>query len=370
MRSRRWSVLAPLAALLAAPLAPAQTKVESEGVTFETADTVQLQGTLYKAVLDDKTKVVSAKAADDAPVVIILHPFGADAKGAEWDGLATTLAEKGFHVLRFDFRGHGNSTVVSKDFWTYNDNVKVFAEQARKKPVPLKLDPALVKKEDNYLPVLVNDVMAARVKMDGRNDEGKCNTSSVYLIGAGDAAAVGMMYMTAEWTRPAKPSEDRVTFLKTLPVLGVEARESAGKDIAGAIWLSPKRPASFSAKIMQTWANTYTDMRESNPVLCLYGDGDAAGKKESEFIKQDVLVANPKDKRVNPLKLTNALPIKGSKGVGVGLLGKGLTTEEIILDYLTTLEKDRKNVTKINKRNWTLPPYITPAAFGVDLKAN
>jgi hypothetical protein len=395
MRAPRW--LLPLfAGLLLAPLALAQKadppkadvkkddakkeddklpKVETDQVTFETADAVQLQGMMYKAVVSsddkDKSKKVAAKTVEDAPVVILLHPFGKDEDGTKWDGLAVSLARAGFHVLRFDFRGHGTSTVVGKDFWKFEENPAMFPKEHKKTPLPLKLEPKVVKANVDYFPMLVNDVLAARIKIDSRNDEGKLNCSSVYLIGAGDAAAVGMMYMAAEYTRPQKPSEDLAALLKFLPVPNVNARESAGKDVAGAIWLSPSRPASITDRTMLKWAADFPDMRDNTPVLCLYGDGDsnANAKKTSEFIVDKMLVAKPTDKKVNKLDNTLTKSIKDAKGLtGIGLIAPTLGTEKLILDYLETLERDRKNVTKVNKRNYNLPPYIHPHLFGVTLK--
>lgn len=374
MPSRRWSapVFAAAAVLAVGTVATAQDKpkVESETIQFESADAVQIQGTIYRPIMTATDKIVMAKAESDAPVVILLHSFLADPNVAGWDSLAVTLASKGFHVLRFDFRGHGKSTVISKAFWDatyYPDNTRVFRSLANKKPPPLKLELADLKRETEYFPLLVNDIMAARIAVDKMNDAGKLNTASVYLIGAGDAATLGMMYMAAEWSRPQKPTEAQAKFIRNLPLNGVEPRESSGKDIAGAIWLSPARPANnaVTERLMQDWVKTYPDLRESNPMLCLYGEQDAKGKSVSESIRDDVLVAKPKPpSKVNPVPLTQAQAIAKSKLTGIELL-KDPAAEKVILDYLTALEKDRKSVTKVVNRNYNEVPYIIPAYFGV-----
>lgn len=369
MSVRRWSVPVVVALLALCPAARGQAKVETESINFETADTVQIQGTIYKPILDEKTKIVSAKEAADAPVVILLHSFLADPNVAGWDSLAITLAEKGFHVLRFDFRGHGKSTVIAKQFWEYSENAVVFRNLVRKRPLPLSLDNAEVKKEPGYYPVLVNDIMAARVALDKMNDAGKLNTATVYLVGAGDAATLGMMYMAAEWTRPQKPTEFEAKLIKTLPLPNVDSRTTAGKDIAGAVWLSPARPAAVSEKAMKDWVKAFTDLRESNPMLCLHADGDAAGAKVSKFIVDEMLVAKPaQSSRLNKLPFTSIKTVEKSKAVGADLLGKKLGTEEAILKYLETLEKDRKNVTKVVNRNWNDSPFIQPTALGATVK--
>lgn len=374
MPVRCWSVPVLTAAVLFA-LTPAfaqdKPKVESETIQFESADAVQLQGTYYKPIMSGADKIVAAKAEADAPVVILLHPFGGQPDAAGWDGLAVTLASKGFHVLRFDFRGHGKSTVISKTFWDaglYPENTKVFSALSKKKPLPLKLESADIKKEPGYFPMLVNDVIAARVAIDKKNDAGNLNAATVYLIGAGDAATVGMMYMSAEWSRPQKPTEAQAKFIKTLPLNGVEPRESAGKDVAGAIWLSPARPASVPERAMKEWVKLYPDMRDSNPVLCIYGDGDSVGKKTSLFIRDEMLVAKPgPGSKLNKLPFTDTREIAKSKLVGIDLM-KVPETEKHIVDYLTALEKDRKNVQKVVNRNYNDSPYISPALFGAVIR--
>jgi pimeloyl-ACP methyl ester carboxylesterase len=370
MPVRRWSVPVVVAALLVvSPVARGQEKpkVESETINFETADAVQIQGTIYKPLFG-KDQIVSAKGADDAPVVMLLHSYMADPNAKEWDGLAIKLAEKGFHVLRFDFRGHGKSTVINKQFWGFAENSTPLSKMAKKKPLPQALEKADIKGEAYYFPVLVNDIMAARVALDKMNDAGKLNTATVYLIGAGDAATLGMMYMATEWTRPQKPTEFEAKLIRSLPLVNPDPRSSAGKDIAGAVWLSPARPASVSEKAMKSWVEAFTDLRESNPVLCLHGDGDTAGRKVGEFIVNEMLVAKPgPTARLNKLPFTKVMPIEKSKLTGAELL-KAPGTEDAILKYLETLEKDRKNVTKVVNRNWNDSPFIHPTELGATVK--
>lgn len=355
-----FAVAAP--AFAQAPPKPDDTPVDSKDIGFTTADGVDIQGTLYKAV----------KNPSDAPCVILLHSFGKDPNKGDWTGLAKTLARKGFNTLRFDFRGHGKSTVVAKAFWDYTlypENTKVLSALAKKKPQPLKLERADLDKEPNYFPMLVNDLMAARIALDRKGDSKQLNTTSVYLIGAGDAATLGMMYMAAEWTRPQKPNDFERQNLRTMPTTYNDPRTSAGKDIAGAIWLSPARPPSVSEVAMKNMVKAYPDMRESNPMLCIYGDQDAAGKKMSDFIVNDVLVAKPqKGSKLNEVKLTQMRAIEKSKLAGVGLLGQQLGTEKVIEDYLSVLEKDRKVIPPVTDRKYNDPPYVIPGLLGAVVK--
>jgi hypothetical protein len=103
-------------------------------------------------------------------------------------------------------------------------------------------------------------------------------------------------------------------------------------------------------------------------VLCLHGDGDAAGKKVSEFIVNEMLVAKPAaTAKLNKLPFTSVKAIEKSKLTGAELL-KAPGTEDAILKYLETLEKDRKNVTKVVNRNYNDSPYIQPTVLGATVK--
>jgi hypothetical protein len=375
MPARRWP-LAVLAALAFAVPSFAQDKpkVESEAIQFETADGVQLQGTMYKALMTGADKIVEAKADSDAPVVILLHPFLGDTAAKEWDGLAVTLAARGFHVLRFDFRGHGKSTVIDKKFWDkpiFPENTLVFPPP-NGKPLPVKLENAQLVKEKGYYPMLVNDVIAARVEVDRKNDASKLNTSSVYLIAVGDACPLAMMFLAAEWTRPQTLTEAQAKAFRTLPILAPNTRETtAAKDIAAAVMIAPSYPTSITEKHVTNWTKTFTEMRDKNAVLCIYGDGDAAGKKFSNSLVNEILIANPKptQTKLNKLTFTRAVELKKSSLKGMDLLSpaKSPDTEKNILDYLTAVEKDRKSLQRVT-RNYKDTLHISPSELGVAVK--
>ncbi len=365
MPVRLPALLAAAAFALAAPaLAQAppkadDTPVDSKDVGFTTADGVDIQGTLYKAV----------KNPSDAPCVILLHSFGKDPNKGDWTGLAKTLARKGFNTLRFDFRGHGKSTVISDTnlFWSNPMNVAAFPSLAKKKPLPNKLEMKdVTTARGGYFPQLANDILAARIDLDKKNDGGEVNTGSVYLIGATDATAIGMLYMTAEWTRPQVLPQ--AVNLLTLPPNNWQVppnSDLAGKDIAAAVWLSPVRHPTVDKDVMKRWVAAYTELRAKNSMLFINGADDKAGKTTSNYILDEVLVAKSRDKKLNDMRFTSAIEVKGSKNLGVDLLGNALGTEEEIVKYLETVEKDRKNITRTANRNYTKPPLLVPALFGV-----
>src|SRR5262249_21373057 len=70
-----------------------------EKAKFFTADHVELMGRFYPSFKGKK-----------APSVICLHKIGSDSSKDGWDKLAESLQKKGYAVLVFDFRGHGDST--------------------------------------------------------------------------------------------------------------------------------------------------------------------------------------------------------------------------------------------------------------------
>ena len=102
--------------LLAAPLLlvalsldspPAHARAPARPVeeAFNTADGVRLKGLFHRSPGGDKQ--------GDA-VVVLLYPPGPDRDmlTGGWDGLVGRLNAAGFHVFRFDWRGHGGSTDI------------------------------------------------------------------------------------------------------------------------------------------------------------------------------------------------------------------------------------------------------------------
>ena len=337
---------------------PEEKDIKMEKITFNSADGVELQGSFF----------VSVKGGG-SPSVILLHATGKDPNKGDWAGLAKSLAARGFNVLRFDFRGHGSSTNFDKNlFWDpYFGNGTAFPSLVRKKPLPEKFDmKEILAAKGNYLPSLANDVMAARIALDKMNDAGKTNTGSTYLIGAGDAAGIGMLYMAAEWTRP-----QTVPQAHNLSSIPPQAREVprgsdfAGKDLAGAIWLSPSLPKGIDANLMKKWMKNNPELRERNPVYCLYGADDAAAKSNCNMLVNDVLEAVPKTKDISKLPFTKAEAIPGTKLGGVDLLGSQLGTEDKIFKQLELLETDRKTVIATPNRNFTKPSILVLSYFGV-----
>jgi hypothetical protein len=339
---------------------------------------MQLNGLFHK----------SEKSPNTDPVVILMYAPGKgnDMDKGAWKDLAKMLAKEGFNVFRFDWRGHGKSKDIKdpSKFWNlamprdpnpnpftsiYNmrlingaplrPNVKIKNDFDMK---DLKGDPA------RYAPMFILDLAAVRHHLDIKNDAGDVNMSSVYLIGAESAASIGMAWMATEWHRPATLPPQNQFFGSEFPTyvfvpqsLNGGINTEAATDISAAVWLSATRPASVSERMLQTWvAKTAPKMRDT-PMLFLYGDKDAAGKRQADFFYKEVLVAEPKGGALQKLEQTFVREVKNAGPfVGDRLLGDNtkLQTEDTILKFIAAIQgKARAKLIRKN-RGFTEPWFV------------
>jgi hypothetical protein len=336
----------------------------AEEIQIETYDGVKLRGVYYAA---------DASKMKNNACIMMLHAYTKDTKQPGWPAFAKKLSEDGYHVISFDFRFHGTKSmdVIPDIFWKDPFN-KSQVTGGTKKPPKSEITFKDLKNPKDYFPQLVNDCMAARTFLDVLNDQGKVNTSSLYIIGVGDAASIAMLYMTAEWHRerevpnvgipPIFVSGGRPLFVGTQP---------CGRDIAGAIFLSPARHPSMSASVIEGLLTNArygaTQLRTETPMLFINGEKDVKGKEGSKFFFDKVLVASPKTgSSLAKLPLTYHREIKDSKLAEVELLGKGLDTEKMVTDFLEAIDKDRKNKVAIPSRKYTKPLQVLFQSYGVD----
>ena len=352
----------PLPRAVAQPPAPVAE-------TFLTADGVKLHGLFH----------ASPKAIQGEPVVVLMYGPGPDrtmTKPGDWDGLAKRLNDEGFHVFRFDWRGHGKSDTITdtKLFWQtgYTAGLNLqYIKGGKKSPPPNSFS---VKDVDaKYFPAYVTDLAAVRMHLDQKNDAGNLNTSSIYAIAANDAATLALLWTATEWYRPAvHPLLGGGQQYKIVPTQGIAVDPEAGRDIAGIITLSGSRPLnvpSIKEATAQNWVKTTLKLRENNPMLLLYGPDDRKAKDGANFFFDEVLVAKGnKQLSVKPLEQTFLKPLDNAKGLnGVALLGNNDTikTEDTIIKYMAALQKERVAVVRKN-RNYVSPYYIDLRAFGVN----
>lgn len=382
---RRWMV-APLVLVAAAGLTtlePRPVAAQPAGMpvaeTFRTADGVELHGLFH----------ATAKNPNTAPVVVFMYAPGPDrdmTKG-DWKDLAKALNNDGYHAFQFDWRGHGKSTTIrDKDkFWSnpylnaaplgFNTYIK-----GRPPAMPIKNDinyKDLGTNAPKYVPAYLNDLAAVRLHLDTKNDNKELNTSSIYIVGAQDAAGLGFAWLTSEWNRP--------TTMPSVQLLGLGATgyefvpqplrgtfDEAGADFGAAVWLTATRPSAMPGPIVQKWVSDKTlgaKMRENTPMLFLYAEKDAE-KKSSEFYFNEVLVANPAKAKALKLEVPDQTFLKDVKGAeklqGTKLLGQNATlkTEDTIIQYFAAIQKVRQKLPS-KTRKYDTPYYIDARYYGL-----
>jgi pimeloyl-ACP methyl ester carboxylesterase len=347
---------------------------------FLTPDGVELHGRFHRAT------------SPKGPIVLLLYPPGGertmDNQSGDWKGLAKRLNEEGYHVLRFDWRGHGKSTVikeparfwdVTKNPWTAPINNKYVRDTPKsKKPNKLDLSVKDIPNLPTYLPVLVEDLAGLRLQLDKKNDDNEkgVSSSSIYVIGAGEAAVLGLLWMRTEWDRPAVvPKQNQYVFgasdYTVVPQqLTTTDFDRAGETIAGAIWLSPALPRTIPLKTVEGWIATAPRMRDSNPMMFIWGEKDDDAKKLSKALFEKALVGDPKAATAAGLKVLDAKK-SGYQVDKVALKGGFLLgddnqykTETKIIERLNELEKDRGKRPRAT-RGFDTRYYINLGQYGV-----
>ena len=337
---RTAGLLAVAAGLALAPASPAQDR-KIEEVTFPTVDKVNLKGTFYRGGGVEGRK---------SPCVMLLHAWGSDRTKGDWDKLATQLQAKGYSVLAFDFRGHGNSKEVrDKDvFWNqrlFPQNVRM-ARPRNFNPVnpPTRID--YKDFHPFYLPYVLNDIAAARRFLDGQNDAGFCNSGKIFVVGEGEGATLGMLWIASEYLRAG---------IAPTVIGGPVPNHNAGTDIAGAVWLSI-RAVPLAEKTSQMrglmpylssplWSTrtrppgkVVEPLKEKTSMCFIYGEKDALGARDASFFYKNLFQAHEVAKSDQTKYLA---PVKGTELRGVQLLGKdSLGTQKTIEEFLDEI-KDR-----------------------------
>jgi hypothetical protein len=256
--------------------------------------------------------------------VLLLHALGQDSQQKNWRKLADTFHKKGYAVLLFDIRGHGDSTDVEPtEFWS----LKYPSNRALVRGFPER-ELAFKNFDARYHPVLVNDIAAAKAFLDRRHDDGQCNSSNLVLVGADTGATLGAVWMNAEWHRhEVQPA----AFPGQAPQIDAT---SQGKNILCAIWLSisPKlggRSVNLPALV------DLPGRRGEVPMIFVHGDRDAQAEKQARACDKS-LKTNKK------LALTAAVEIPGAGDLaGAALLQDKLGTPKALLDYIDSVMEER-----------------------------
>lgn len=324
----RLLVLGGLMALAAAMSSLAQPPAGKDGkqdpdrpkIAFQAVDFVDMEGTYYRG------------KSRDTPCVLLVHKWGSDRSKGGWDELARALQQAGFAVLTFDLRGHGGSQNVSPSFWSLAANKNgILRVKSGQSTIDYK------NFKPTYFPWVANDLLSARRFLETKNDAGDLNGGSLFIVGAQEGAALGLEFMTSEWYRNY--------------TLGFRALQSngqtriAGKDIAGAVWLSiPTRPTVSSNLPMRDWIRTTQGLRDDNPMCFIFGEKDARAKADAEMLYQALTAGGPaaRDKHKHTL-----MEIKGTDLNGQALLGpaaQALGVQQKVIDFIKKTMAERRQI--------------------------
>jgi hypothetical protein len=326
-------------------------------------------------------------------VVILCTEVNTDPKVGDWDGLANALADRGFNVMRFDWRGHGGSKEVFPDkFWRDQRNqtkVTGYNQSNPRGTIDLK------EFQQGYYHSLVNDLQGVRLALDLKNDDKKINTCSVYIVAAGNAAPLVHLFLATEWNRPAT---------KPTPPLGLEGRQqlitagrkqpnsgdSAGPDYAGICFLSPTRgytyyqgknvnKARVDDQTLKNWVSNFSrdpqgggDIRKATAFKFIVGEkteGNAKDLKETTFFHTDLLnVAGKTAPKIDPMKNSDIYLVKGAKESGADLLGKdnAYKVETKLFEWIEKVETERKRLNPIDRKYDKTPLSINWSSFNVN----
>jgi len=353
-------LFAAAVAVLATAALPAQTgqpekkedkdKAKSKPVTFNTTDGVEIQGTFWAP------QPTGDKAKNRDATVLLLHDFdqkkGGNSHQDGWDALASDLAKNGYAVMSFDFRGHGESKKINKEtFWDAQRGAHNRIAFPKLIANPLKAADAIEYKDftPGYYGYLLNDVAAAKTFLD---KQGQANSANLIVIGAGDGAVVGNMWMWTEWQR------------RKVTGRGIGGKlqfdEPEGHDQVAALWLtiSPDLAGRAVSRLTSDMiVNTAAEHKV--PMGFIYGGKDDASKGVAkELVKK---VYNPPGTTKKPdHKFTAETAIEETDLKGSALLTDSLGTNKKILGYLESVTKDRTPREKKAMGQDTEYAWVTP----------
>lgn len=313
-------------------------------VGLPTVDHAELAGTYYAG---------TTSRGRDTPCVLMVHDRGKDSSKTEWDTLARTLQHEGYAVLTFDLRGHGKSLTVTRDFWAPNlpnlRNGFRGTGLAKTTSITSEFKPG-------YWPWLVHDLAAARRYLDQRNDAGELNSSSIIVIGAGEGANLGLLWVATEFER------QYVTGFVPLKSQGTP--RLGGDDIAGCVWLSAQsRLKEGGVYNFDSWVrNIVPAVREKAPMGFVYGEKDTAAKRDAEQWMRTLKFISGRE---NP-KPNKLIEIKGTELAGQNLLANpSFEVTQKIVAYCNEIMKSRKAIAWEKKETDTnLVNFVNIGRFG------
>jgi pimeloyl-ACP methyl ester carboxylesterase len=225
-----------------------------EKVHFRTVDHVQLAGTLYHGWKGKR-----------GLMVLMLHDLGSNRSSPGWKRLAEALQAEGHTVLTFDFRGHGDSKKVSAHFWQHAVNKYLNSYKlnthADKQPRVLHLADF----PSEYRPWLIEDIAAARTYLDLLHDDpsGPVNTFNLVVLGAGQAAALGSLWLATEGLRYNGSETGNK----------IQLRLEEKRSILQAVWIGMADPLKLRPFGIHPWLEG-AHAKPVVPITFIYGEDD------------------------------------------------------------------------------------------------
>jgi hypothetical protein len=348
--SRRASLAAGLAGIVLALLVVAQVhgQEKPKSITFKTADGVTLSGTLY-----------AAKKSKDGAVVLLLHDFdskkgGSSAQGG-WGALAKSLQDAGYHVLSFDFRGFGDSKEVNAEtFWKHKHNLNASTKAINPNKPPETID--FKNFSRSYYPYLVNDIAAAKAYLDRANDRKEVNSSNLLIVGAGQGATLGAMWLANESYR-RRDKNPKGQFAPQPNLADPEVQ-----DVGGCVWLTPTQSIENRnvGGAIKTWL-AVAGRTNKVPMAFYYGKNDkTGGNLAAEWVK----AVKGIDAKISKDLNVAAVPIDGTNLTGSKLLDSSVNKKIIghldkMLDVRGSREQRDKKV-EDNTYYYLIPPAKLP----------
>ncbi len=232
--------------LFAAPTVFAQDDVKERGnfdkVSFNTSDGVRLYGYFYPGPKGPKS-----------PAVVLVHDLPDDSRLNSWRELAADLqGQEKAAVLVFSLRGHGESVKVKDEFWDYATNRYAAAGRVSSRSLPEQI--AAEDFQKGYHRAMVNDLAAAKVFLDQRNDGNECNSRQTIFIAEGEAAALTGAWVGLESRR----------YRIANGFAGIRDKSPESGDILACIWLNPRPTLGGKSIELLDWlanANTRKAIR-------------------------------------------------------------------------------------------------------------
>jgi hypothetical protein len=181
----------------------------------------------------------------------------------------------------------------------------------------------------SYYANLANDIAAAKACLDHKNDIREVNSSNLILIGAGEGATLGSLWLSSECKRKRALGfmNDKMDF-----------DDPESRDVACALWLSISPTLAGSPMPVRNWL---TDAGADNkiPIGFLYGAGDREAKEVS--LRYSKSITDTAASKRTKLEMTGADGVQNTSLRGSQLLTKNLSTSQLVKIYLERVMEKR-----------------------------